>query len=82
MSTYRGHVCDLAPKSVTNGIYTNPTLEEKVTEVIEKGKGRPALEKLTIERCGKSRIPLNGLVQDLHRANVYALYDELVGIEE
>jgi hypothetical protein len=54
-------------------------LEQKVSEIIEKGRGKEALEKLTIDRCGKSRIPLNGLVQDLHRANVYAIYNELTG---
>jgi hypothetical protein len=53
-------------------------LEENVAQLIDKGKNRESLRKLTIERCGKSRIPLNGLVQDLHRANVYAVYDELV----
>ena len=67
------------PRAIESSIEYLDTLEQKVMEVIEKGKGTHALEKLTIERCGKSRIPLNGLVQDLHRANVYALYDELVG---
>jgi hypothetical protein len=57
-------------------------LEQKVSEVVEKGKGKEALDKLTIDRCGKSRIPLNGLVQDLHRANAYALYDELIRADE
>ena len=66
------------PRAIESSINYLDTLEERVREVIEKGKGRRALEKLTIERCGKSRIPLNGLVQDLHRANVYSLYDELV----
>jgi len=36
------------------------------------------LNDLTIEACGKSRIPLNGLVQELHLANLRALYDELL----
>jgi len=66
------------PRAIESSINYLDTLEERVREVIEMGKGRRALEKLTIERCGKSRIPLNGLVQDLHRANVYSLYDELV----
>ncbi len=35
------------------------------------------LAKVDIEACGKSRIPLNGVVQDLHRANIRALYNQL-----
>ncbi|GAB4416541.1 MAG: hypothetical protein Fur0044_11920 [Anaerolineae bacterium] len=65
------------PASLESSIRYLDLLEQKVTEVVEKGKSKDALEKLTIDRCGKSRIPLNGLVQDLHRANVYAIFDEL-----
>lgn len=32
------------------------------------------LEKIDIEKCGKSRIPLNGGVQDLHRENLRTLF--------
>jgi cyclase len=67
------------PVAIDSSIRYLNILEEKVTQIVEKGLGRRALERITIESCGKSRIPLNGLVQDLHRANVYALYDELVG---
>ena len=65
------------PGSLESSIRYLDILEQKVAEVVEKGKGKEALDKVTIDRCGKSRIPLNGLVQDLHRANAYALYDEL-----
>lgn len=67
------------PGALDSSIRYLDVLEQKVTELVEKGKGKEALEKLTIDRCGKSRIPLNGLVQDLHRANVYMLYKELTG---
>jgi len=66
------------PISLDSSIRYLDILEEKVTEIVEKGLGTKALDRITIESCGKSRIPLNGLVQDLHRANVYALYEELV----
>lgn len=52
-------------------------VEQKVAEIVEKGLGWAAVEKLTIDQCGKSRIPLNGLVQDLHRANLELLYKEM-----
>jgi cyclase len=35
------------------------------------------LDKVDIESCGKSRIPLNGVVQDLHRSNIRMLYNQL-----
>ncbi len=67
------------PIALDSSIKYLEVLEERVAEIIEKGKGKKALEKLTIDKCGKSRIPLNGLVQDLHLANAYAIYDELTG---
>ena len=67
------------PISLDSSIQYLDILEEKVTEIVEKGLGTKALDGITIESCGKSRIPLNGLVQDLHRANAFALYEELVG---
>jgi glyoxylase-like metal-dependent hydrolase (beta-lactamase superfamily II) len=67
------------PRAIQSSIDYLNLLEERVVQLVEKGKSRAALRQLTIERCGKSRIPLNGLVQDLHRANAEAIYDELVG---
>ncbi len=52
-------------------------IKTAVSHIIESGESPEALEKINIEDCGKSRIPLNGLVVDLHRANLYRLYDEL-----
>jgi len=67
------------PRAIQSSIDYLNALEERVVQLVEKGKDRSALRKLSIERCGKSRIPLNGLVQDLHRANAEAIYDELAG---
>lgn len=52
-------------------------IKEKVEQVIARGEPREAVENITIESCGKSRIPLHGLVADLHLANLRYLYDEL-----
>jgi len=52
-------------------------LHKKVMRVIEDGGGPEALRRIDIESCGKSRIPLNGLVQDLHEANLYTLYQQM-----
>ncbi len=52
-------------------------IHDKVSKVLNKNQPIEALDKIGIESCGKSRIPLNGLVSDLHRANLYRLYEEL-----
>ncbi|MEM7346193.1 MAG: MBL fold metallo-hydrolase [Chloroflexota bacterium] len=69
------------PAAIDSSIAYLNILEANVAKLVDRGVNRKALEKITIESCGKSRIPLNGLVQDLHRANAYALYDELSGVE-
>lgn len=66
------------PAAIDSSIDYLNALEQRVEEIVEKKRGRNAIERLTIESCGKSRIPLNGLVQDLHRANAFGLYDELM----
>jgi glyoxylase-like metal-dependent hydrolase (beta-lactamase superfamily II) len=53
------------------------TIQGRVAEVIEQGGSAQELQHLDIESCGKSRIPLNGLVVDLHHANLHKLYQEM-----
>jgi glyoxylase-like metal-dependent hydrolase (beta-lactamase superfamily II) len=50
------------------------TLRDKVADLLTHKAGLDSLGDVSIEACGKSRIPLNGLVQQLHRSNVEALY--------
>jgi len=45
-------------------------------EAAESDTPRRDLLAIDIEECGKSRIPLNGLVQRLHQANLLYLYDK------
>lgn len=52
-------------------------IRRQVERAIERGQPPEALDAVSIESCGKSRIPLNGLVQELHQANLRALYREL-----
>lgn len=51
---------------------------QHLTEHVEIALTQPDpeayLEQVDIEQCGKSRIPLNGGVQDLHRGNLQALF--------
>ena len=55
-------------------------IEERVAELAANGRPEEALAAITIESCGKSRIPLNGLVSDLHQANLRKLYQEQLAI--
>ena len=52
-------------------------IKDKVEVIISKGKSESALSQISIESCGKSRIPLNGFVSDLHQANLRRLYEQL-----
>ncbi len=70
------------PNTIESSINYLDTLEQKVLKIIEEGQGQAALANLTIDQCGRSRIPLNGLVQDLHQANANVLYDELIELHE
>ncbi len=50
-------------------------LDRQVREHIARGVPRTGILDITIEACGLSRIPLGGLVQKLHHANLLTLYD-------
>jgi cyclase len=52
-------------------------IKEEVREIVACGSSAAALRQIGIESCGKSRLPLNGFVSDLHQANLRRLYQEL-----
>jgi glyoxylase-like metal-dependent hydrolase (beta-lactamase superfamily II) len=54
-------------------------VEKQVHLVVDKGRPRSSLRNIDIESCGKSRIPLGGLVQRLHQANLDYLYSVMTG---
>lgn len=51
------------------------TIDRLVRERIARGVPRANILNVSIEECGLSRIPLGGLVQKLHQANLLTLYD-------
>ncbi len=57
------------------------TIYRKVRQKVEAGAPRDELRRIDIESCGKSRIPLDGMVQDLHQANLEAIYNQLISGE-
>lgn len=54
-------------------------IEKHVRAAVDLGRPRSALKGIDIESCGKSRIPLGGLVQRLHQANLDYLYNVMTG---
>jgi glyoxylase-like metal-dependent hydrolase (beta-lactamase superfamily II) len=52
-------------------------IQKRVRDVVVAGKPESALDKITVESCGKSRIALNGLVVELHHANLVKLYRDM-----
>jgi len=53
------------------------TITQCVMDAIQEGTSVQELITLDIEQCGKSRIPLNGLVQQLHQGNLKRLYEQM-----
>jgi len=62
---------------IQNNLDYLATIRRHVERALANHKPVTALDAIDIESCGKSRIPLNGLVQELHRANLHALYHDL-----
>ncbi len=52
-------------------------IQTRVQRHIREGAPESALLAIDIEACGKSRVPLDGLVQQLHRDNLLAVYHQL-----
>ncbi|MHC1784260.1 MAG: MBL fold metallo-hydrolase [Anaerolineaceae bacterium] len=52
-------------------------LRKAVKTAARRKNPEEALESIDIESCGKSRVSLGGLGQDLHRRNVRALYRQI-----
>jgi cyclase len=50
-------------------------IEKNVRTAVDKKQPCSTLKSIDIESCGKSRIPLGGLVQRLHQANLEYLYN-------
>jgi glyoxylase-like metal-dependent hydrolase (beta-lactamase superfamily II) len=67
----RGEVQD----SVDENLAYLDKIETAVLGVLDNRKPLTALTKITIESCGKSRISLNGIAEELHQSNLRTLYN-------
>jgi glyoxylase-like metal-dependent hydrolase (beta-lactamase superfamily II) len=66
------------PEAIGTSLQYLDTIEQEVLQRVERGIPKRNLRRLSIERCHKSRIPLNGLAEELHQANLSYLYDLLL----
>ncbi|MFN2225309.1 MAG: MBL fold metallo-hydrolase, partial [Anaerolineae bacterium] len=64
-------------ETVDSNITYIRTVEKRVKAIVDKGQPRSMLSSIDIESVGKSRIPLGGLVQRLHIANLEYVYNRL-----
>lgn len=71
----RGEVED----KIAEDIHYLVTLRQKVDKALASASPERALQALDVEKCGKSRILLNGVVEQLHRQNVAALANAAQG---
>jgi cyclase len=69
----RGEVVD----RLNQGVAYLEKIHKLVRRAVVEGRPRESLLKINIESCGLSRIPLNGVVQQLHTANLLSLYDRM-----
>lgn len=65
-------------ETVNSNITYLKKIEAKVRDIVDQDLPRSSLSGIDIEDCGKSRIPLGGLVLRLHLANLEHLYTELM----
>jgi glyoxylase-like metal-dependent hydrolase (beta-lactamase superfamily II) len=66
-------------QAVNASLHYLDSIEEKVADAMESSEGREALRNDSIESTGLSRLPLHGQVQQIHTANLLALYDRRAG---
>lgn len=64
-------------ESIDSSIEYLHAIVRRVQELVQKGGSLQQLRQIDIEDCGKSRIPLDGLVGKLHLDNLLALYRTL-----
>ncbi len=63
-----------AQKAIDTSLSYLSTIVEKVQGLVEDDEPLEKLAEIDIESCGKSRIPLDGMVSELHQDNLRAVY--------
>jgi glyoxylase-like metal-dependent hydrolase (beta-lactamase superfamily II) len=61
-------------ESVDSSIAYLDTIHATVSALVDRGGSEEDVVKIDVESCGKSRIPLHGVVTQLHRDNMLHMY--------
>ncbi len=64
-------------ESVSSNINYLSRILALVSGLVRDRQPRESVREHSIESCGKSRVPLHGLVQQFHTANLYSLHDRM-----
>ena len=76
----QGHGDVILRGEIENACQSNVDYLTKIQKVAKKAARRkdpmPVIEEATVEACGKSRVLLAGLVEDLHTRNLAVLYQK------
>jgi glyoxylase-like metal-dependent hydrolase (beta-lactamase superfamily II) len=77
----QGHGDSVLRGEVQNAVRANLSYLSCIKRHVRKASHRKDpvsyLERIDVEQCGKSRILINGLAEELHRRNLSALYQQL-----
>ena len=74
----RGEIEDAVKENIS---YLN-LLQRSIRGVLKRKNIQEALDNIDIDFCGKSKVLLGGLAEELHKRNVYALYQQLAAQNE
>ena len=66
-------------KAVRSNIQYLSAIRRHVRKAARRRDPKPFLDKLDIQDCGKSRILMNGIAEELHARNLIALYNHWYG---
>lgn len=79
----QGHGDIVLRGEIDNFIKENLTYLSAIKKVVRKAATRKypmdLLQTISVEQCGKSRVLIGGLAEELHRKNLSALYKQLYG---
>lgn len=77
----QGHGESILRGEVENAVRANLdylfSIKRHVRKAARRKSPQEYLDRIDIEQCGKSRILINGLAEELHRRNLLALYQQL-----
>jgi glyoxylase-like metal-dependent hydrolase (beta-lactamase superfamily II) len=79
----QGHGDIILRGEIENSIKENLAYLSAIRKVVRKAGRRryplDTLEEVTVDMCGKSRVLIGGLAEELHRRNLIALYNQMFG---